>query len=353
MQTPPNGGGTFDAVVADNDTRTFVAGLLLGIFGTAIVATAQAIFAHRVLRIGAALEERLRSASAERWWNSSSTPTSEGDVGMSHGGYGGGDPFGSSPFPGDPFSAGPLSVPPPGHAPHPAPPRSTGPETNTLATLSVVFAFVFAPAGAVLGHLGLAQIGRTGQRGRERALVGVTLSYAFIVVAVVAVAVWTVTGGNPTAPATVASPTTSATATTAPTTTTPPAPPPPPPPPTVDGAALPGLLLSLDEMKALTGDSGLTIASTKPGEQALGVDSGFGRRDVPPGVTPMSTCRRPMNRRTTRWTASAHSWLGRRRPIRARTTDSSTNPCNKTRQRCSRSFRPWPASTTPPPRSGR
>jgi hypothetical protein len=132
-----------------------------------------------------------------------------------------------------------------------------------LATLSVVFAFVFAPAGVVLGHLGLAQIGRTGQRGRERALVGVTLSYAFIVVAVVAVAVWTVTGGNPTAPATVASPPTSATstatATTAPTTTTPP---PPPPPPLVEGAALPGLLLSLDEMKALTGDSGLTIMET-------------------------------------------------------------------------------------------
>jgi hypothetical protein len=131
-----------------------------------------------------------------------------------------------------------------------------------LATLSVVFAFVFAPAGVVLGHLGLAQIGRTGQRGRERALVGVTLSYAFIVVAVVAVAVWTVTGGNPTAPATVASPTTSATATTTSTTTTPPAPLPPPPPPLVEGAALPGLLLSLDEMKALTGDSGLTIMET-------------------------------------------------------------------------------------------
>jgi hypothetical protein len=181
---------------------------------------------------------------------------------MSHGGYGGGDPFGSSPFPGDPFSASAPGVPPPGYAPHPAPPRSTGPETNTLATLSVVFAFAFAPAGVVLGHLGLAQIGRTGQRGRERALVGVTLSYVFIVVAVVAVAVWTVTGGNPTAPATVASPTTSttATATSTSTTTTPPAP--PPPPPTLDGTALPGLLLSLDEMKALTGDSGLTVAST-------------------------------------------------------------------------------------------
>jgi eukaryotic-like serine/threonine-protein kinase len=177
---------------------------------------------------------------------------------MSHGGYGGGDPFGSGPFQGDPFSVGRPDVPQQGRAPHSAPPGS---ETNTLATLSVVFAFVFAPAGAVLGHLGLAQIGRTGQGGRDRALVGVTLSYVFIVVAVVAVAVWTITGGNPTVPATVVSPTTVTAS--PPTTTTPPAPLPPPPPPTVDGAGLPGLLLSLDEMKALTGDSGLTIAQTE------------------------------------------------------------------------------------------
>ncbi len=32
----------------------------------------------------------------------------------------------------------------------------------------------FAPVGPVLGHLGLAQIGRTGERGRDRALIGVT-----------------------------------------------------------------------------------------------------------------------------------------------------------------------------------
>lgn len=73
----------------------------------------------------------------------------------------------------------------------PAPPE---PETNTLATLSVVFALVFAPVGAVLGHMGLSQIHRTGQRGRDRALIGLTLSYTVIVIAVVAVVVSTVTG---------------------------------------------------------------------------------------------------------------------------------------------------------------
>ncbi|AMD54101.1 hypothetical protein ATO49_05635 [Mycolicibacterium fortuitum subsp. fortuitum DSM 46621 = ATCC 6841 = JCM 6387] len=72
------------------------------------------------------------------------------------------------------------------------PPPSSQDETNTFATLSVVFAFLFAPAGAVLGHLGLSQIKRTGQRGRDRALVGLSLSYTLIVVAVAALVIWAV-----------------------------------------------------------------------------------------------------------------------------------------------------------------
>jgi eukaryotic-like serine/threonine-protein kinase len=109
---------------------------------------------------------------------------------MTHGGYGGagapsgGDPFGGGPFAGDPFAVGP----PAGASQAPAP-ISQQPETNTLATLSVVFAFVFAPAGVVLGHLALSQIHETGDRGRDRALVGVTLSYVFITVVVVALVV--------------------------------------------------------------------------------------------------------------------------------------------------------------------
>jgi eukaryotic-like serine/threonine-protein kinase len=106
-------------------------------------------------------------------------------VRMKHGGYGGdpgtapgGDPFGS-----DPFTVGPTS---PSGAPAPT---SQQQETNTLATLSVVFAFVFAPAGVVLGHVALSQIHETKDRGRDRALVGVTLSYVFITVVVVALVV--------------------------------------------------------------------------------------------------------------------------------------------------------------------
>src|SRR5690349_15341479 len=106
-----------------------------------------------------------------------------GELQMNDGWYGGSagrdhdDLFGANQDPEPPV----ISAPPP--------PRS---QTNTFATLSLVFAFLFAPVGAVLGHLGLAQIRRTGQRGRDRALVGVTLSYAFIVIALVAVVAWMV-----------------------------------------------------------------------------------------------------------------------------------------------------------------
>ncbi|MBW8711816.1 MAG: DUF4190 domain-containing protein [Mycobacterium sp.] len=82
-----------------------------------------------------------------------------------------------------PFTVGPTS---PSGAPAPT---SQQQETNTLATLSVVFAFVFAPAGVVLGHVALSQIHETKDRGRDRALVGVTLSYVFITVVVVALVV--------------------------------------------------------------------------------------------------------------------------------------------------------------------
>lgn len=111
-----------------------------------------------------------------------------------------------------------------------------------MATLSVVFAFVFAPAGAVLGHLGLSQIKRTGQRGRDRALVGLSLSYALIVVAVAALVIWAVV---PSSSSTTTAESTSRT--TAPVTTTTPA-----PPPLVTEAQLAGLLPSPAEMQEIT-----------------------------------------------------------------------------------------------------
>ena len=111
---------------------------------------------------------------------------------MTHDGYGGGPaaPSGGDPFGGDVFAGDPFGVGRPGAGASPGPaPTSQQQETNTLATLSVVFAFVFAPAGVILGHLALSQIHETGNRGWDRALVGVTLSYVFITVAVVALVV--------------------------------------------------------------------------------------------------------------------------------------------------------------------
>jgi eukaryotic-like serine/threonine-protein kinase len=165
----------------------------------------------------------------------------------------GGNPF-DGPVGGDPFSGGPVGLRPPSAGAQPGAPGPAPAETNTLATLSVVFAFVFAPAGAILGHLGLSQIARTGQRGRDRAIIGTTLSYVVMVVAVVALVVWAA-GANEAPPAsTVAAPTST---TTSASRTTPKPPPPPPPPPTVDDAALPAILLNVDELTNLFDDHGL------------------------------------------------------------------------------------------------
>ncbi|MGV0784073.1 sensor domain-containing protein [Mycolicibacterium sp. XJ775] len=162
------------------------------------------------------------------------------------------DPFGGNPFGQNPFG----QYPPPGQPPYGGPPMiPAGPppndEANTLATLSVVFAFVFAPAGAVLGHLGLSQIKRTGQRGRDRALVGLSLSYALIVVAVAALVIWAVI---PSSSSTMTAETTTRTTAPVTTTTTTPA-----PPPLVTEAQLAGLLPSLAEVQEITKNSQLAV----------------------------------------------------------------------------------------------
>ena len=173
---------------------------------------------------------------------------------MSDGGYGG--PTGQ--YDGDWFAADPYPQPPVISAP-PPPPRQ---KTNTFATLSVVFAFLFAPVGAVLGHLGLSQIRRTGQRGHDRALIGLTLSYAFIVIAVVALVIWAVVGREPERSSTVAASPPPATSSAAPDERL------------VTAAQLPKLLLSIDEVKqavnapnlakvedgaGLSGDKGINV----------------------------------------------------------------------------------------------
>lgn len=173
---------------------------------------------------------------------------------MSDGGYGG--PTGQ--YDGDWFDADPYPQPPIISAPPPPPRR----KTNTFATLSVVFAFLFAPVGVVLGHLGLSQIRRTGQRGHERALIGLTLSYAFIVIAVAALVIWAVVGTGAERSPTVATPPPPMTSSAAPDERL------------VTAAQLPKLLLSIDEVKqavdapnlakvedgaGLSGDKGINV----------------------------------------------------------------------------------------------
>lgn len=70
------------------------------------------------------------------------------------------------------------------------PPRPRGGGPNVLAILSLVFAFVFAPAGIVLGHLAKRQIRQTGEEGDQLATWGLILSYVFTVLGLLACCGW-------------------------------------------------------------------------------------------------------------------------------------------------------------------
>jgi hypothetical protein len=48
-----------------------------------------------------------------------------------------------------------------------------------MAILSLVFAFVFAPVGIVLGHIAKKQIKQTGEQGDGLATAGLVISYIF------------------------------------------------------------------------------------------------------------------------------------------------------------------------------
>lgn len=106
----------------------------------------------------------------------------------------------------------------------------------------------------MLGHLGLAQIRRTGELGRDRALVGVTLSYVFILLAVVALAGWATLGDSTAAHRAAHEATTSAG----------------PPPPTVPPDTITTLLPGLDALRNITADANLDVGPTwnSPGRSA-------------------------------------------------------------------------------------
>jgi hypothetical protein len=82
------------------------------------------------------------------------------------------DPYGQYP-PQQPQGYG---YPPPGYGGYPQPARGT----NIMAILSLVFAFVFAPAGIVLGHIAKKQLRTSGEEGGGLATAGLVLSYIFV-----------------------------------------------------------------------------------------------------------------------------------------------------------------------------
>jgi len=99
-----------------------------------------------------------------------------------------GGPTGQDPYQQQPYSGGPSYpvTPGPAYAPQPAyqvqpvyaqPVLVAAAPTNTMAVLSLVFAFVFTPLGVVFGHMARSQIKRTGEQGDGLALAGLIISY--------------------------------------------------------------------------------------------------------------------------------------------------------------------------------
>jgi hypothetical protein len=79
------------------------------------------------------------------------------------------------PTPVDPYIL-PVAYPAPGYAYPPPAPRPT----NTMAILSLVFAFVFWPLAIIFGHIGKRQITRTGEAGGGLATAGLIMGYLWL-----------------------------------------------------------------------------------------------------------------------------------------------------------------------------
>ena len=112
-------------------------------------------------------------------------------AGYPSGGPGYAAPQGGYPPPpgAPPGGTPPGAYPPPGAGYPPAGPPP-GARTNVMAILALVFAFVFAPAGIVLGHVAKKQIRETGEQGGGLATAGLVLSYIFTVGYVIGCCGW-------------------------------------------------------------------------------------------------------------------------------------------------------------------
>ncbi len=83
----------------------------------------------------------------------------------------------------------PPGYPPPGYGAHGYPPVYGRP-TNTLAILALVMAFVFAPAGLILGIVARKQIRQTGEDGDGLALAGIIVGGIVTAIFVFFIVLW-------------------------------------------------------------------------------------------------------------------------------------------------------------------
>ena len=97
--------------------------------------------------------------------------------------------YGQQPSSGQPYSPQGYGQPPYGQQPYPYAPVAT---TNTMAILALVFAFVFAPAAIIMGHVAKKQIRRTGEQGEGLATAGLWLGYIFTGLSLAFCALWLV-----------------------------------------------------------------------------------------------------------------------------------------------------------------
>jgi len=94
-------------------------------------------------------------------------------------GYGQPGPYETGQYGQQPYGS-PGYGAPPGYPPY----GSASGQTNTMAILALVFAFVFSPLGIAFGFIARNQIRRTGEGGDSLALAGLILSMLFTLLAI-------------------------------------------------------------------------------------------------------------------------------------------------------------------------
>jgi hypothetical protein len=100
--------------------------------------------------------------------------------------------YGHPPYAQPPY--GPPGYPPPGYPPPGYGPSGHAPAyprpTNTMAILALVMAFVFAPAGLILGIVARRQIRQTGEDGDGLALAGIIVGGIVTAIFVFFIVLW-------------------------------------------------------------------------------------------------------------------------------------------------------------------